>query len=119
MWASIFMFKFIKQLLNILNKIFIQVLIILITIYQKLFSLDQSIILGKLGVKVCLHTPSCSNYAILAIKRFGVIKGCLLSFFRILRCHPYSKNFYDPVPENFPKIFQRLSLIAIVRKLFK
>ena len=113
------MIKFIKQLFSILNKIFAQFLIILILIYQKMFSLDQSIILGRLGIKVCLHTPSCSNYAILAIRKFGFVRGVFLSLSRILKCHPYSKNFYDPVPETFPKIFQKFTSIKIVRKIFK
>ena len=46
----------------------------------------------------CPYTPSCSNYAIEAIERHGVIKGSALGFWRILRCNPFSKGGYDPVP---------------------
>lgn len=46
----------------------------------------------------CPYTPSCSNYAIEAIEKYGVIKGSALGFWRILRCNPFSKGGYDPVP---------------------
>ncbi len=46
----------------------------------------------------CPYTPSCSNYAIEAIEKHGVIKGSALGFLRILRCNPFSKGGYDPVP---------------------
>jgi putative membrane protein insertion efficiency factor len=46
----------------------------------------------------CPYTPSCSNYAIEAIKKHGVIKGSALGLWRILRCNPFSKGGYDPVP---------------------
>lgn len=49
----------------------------------------------------CRFLPTCSNYAIQAIKEHGVIKGSLLAFKRILRCNPKSKFFgLDPVPPN-------------------
>ncbi|MBR2444808.1 MAG: membrane protein insertion efficiency factor YidD [Clostridia bacterium] len=51
--------------------------------------------------KACRFTPTCSEYAIEAIERFGVIRGSLLAGYRILRCNPYSKGGYDPVPEKF------------------
>ena len=71
----------------------------LIRIYQILFSFDHSPVLKHIGYKVCIHQPSCSQYTYEAIDRFGVIKGTRLGFFRILRCNPYSKGGYDPVPE--------------------
>lgn len=47
----------------------------------------------------CKYTPSCSRYTIDAIDRHGAFKGLLLAFWRILRCNPFSKGGYDPVPE--------------------
>ncbi len=47
----------------------------------------------------CRYTPSCSNYSIEAIIRFGSIKGSYLSIKRILRCAPWGGMGYDPVPE--------------------
>jgi len=46
----------------------------------------------------CRYTPSCSQYAIEAVKKNGPIKGLLLATNRILRCHPWGGHGYDPVP---------------------
>ena len=46
----------------------------------------------------CKFTPTCSEYAITALERFGVIKGGFLSIKRILRCNPFTTYSYDPVP---------------------
>ena len=50
----------------------------------------------------CRFNPTCSTYAIEAINRFGVIKGCWLAGKRILKCHPLNAGGEDPVP-NFKK----------------
>ncbi|MDT8375727.1 MAG: membrane protein insertion efficiency factor YidD [Mariprofundaceae bacterium] len=46
----------------------------------------------------CIYTPTCSEYAIEAIERYGVIRGGWLAFRRLCRCHPFSKGGCDPVP---------------------
>lgn len=46
----------------------------------------------------CKYIPTCSQYAIEAIRKYGCIKGTLLAGWRILRCNPFSKGGYDPVP---------------------
>lgn len=46
----------------------------------------------------CPYFPSCSSYALEAIEKHGVMKGSLLSLWRIIRCNPFSKGGYDPVP---------------------
>jgi putative membrane protein insertion efficiency factor len=51
----------------------------------------------------CRYTPTCSNYAIEAIKRFGSFKGSILSIKRILRCAPWGGMGCDPVPERIEK----------------
>ena len=63
----------------------------LIRLYQKLIS--------PLKPRCCRFTPSCSQYAIEAFKKRGFFVGFGLSVWRILRCNPYSKGGYDPVPE--------------------
>jgi len=51
----------------------------------------------------CIHQPTCSRYALEAVKRFGVIRGLWLAVLRLLRCHPFAKEgwSYDPVPERW------------------
>ena len=49
----------------------------------------------------CRFTPTCSEYAIEAIEKFGVIRGGVLASWRLLRCNPWSKGGYDPVPNRF------------------
>lgn len=46
----------------------------------------------------CIYIPTCSQYAVEALEKHGIIKGGLLSVWRILRCNPFSKGGYDPVP---------------------
>ncbi len=46
----------------------------------------------------CRYTPSCSEYAIGAIQKYGAFKGSWLGLKRILRCHPWGGQGYDPVP---------------------
>lgn len=44
----------------------------------------------------CRYTPSCSEYAIQAIDKYGAAKGAALALHRILRCHPWGGHGYDP-----------------------
>lgn len=46
----------------------------------------------------CIYIPTCSTYAIQAIEKYGVVKGCYLSLKRLIRCNPFAKGGYDPVP---------------------
>ncbi len=68
-----------------------RLVVALIGIYQKLVS-------PGLGVN-CRYQPTCSSYAAEAISRFGVLRGGLLGFRRIARCHPLRPGGHDPVPE--------------------
>ncbi|MBR5105224.1 MAG: membrane protein insertion efficiency factor YidD [Alistipes sp.] len=62
----------------------------LIRFYQKFIS--------PLKPPSCRFTPTCSQYAIEAIRKYGPIKGCWLAAKRIGRCHPWGGSGYDPVP---------------------
>lgn len=46
----------------------------------------------------CKFTPACSEYAIAALKKYGTIKGLYLIVRRLLRCNPWNKGGYDPLP---------------------
>ena len=56
------------------------------------------ITLSKILPPCCRFTPSCSQYAITAISRFGAVKGGFLALRRIVRCTPFHDGGYDPVP---------------------
>lgn len=51
----------------------------------------------------CRYLPTCSQYALEAIERFGALKGGLLALWRVLRCNPFSRGGFDPVPEKKQK----------------
>ena len=55
------------------------------------------------GGPSCKFSPTCSQYAKTAIQRYGAIKGTRLAAWRLMRCSPWSKGGYDPVPDD-PRI---------------
>lgn len=54
--------------------------------------------LSPLKPPCCRFTPTCSEYAYEAYEKYGFLKGTFLSVKRILKCHPFHKGGYDPVP---------------------
>ena len=50
---------------------------------------------------VCRFRPTCSSFAIEAIEKHGALLGSLMAFCRIMRCNPYFRGGYDPVPDRF------------------
>jgi len=51
-----------------------------------------------LSDNVCRFQPHCSEYNYLAVEKYGVLKGLFIGFKRVIRCHPWSKGGFDPVP---------------------
>ncbi|MBR5156114.1 MAG: membrane protein insertion efficiency factor YidD [Clostridia bacterium] len=70
-----------------MNNIFSKALIVLVRFYQRYIS--------PLTPPSCRFYPTCSEYAILAIKKYGAFRGTLKAIWRILRCNPFSKGGID------------------------
>ncbi|MDO5039258.1 membrane protein insertion efficiency factor YidD [Clostridium sp.] len=66
-----------------------KIILILIRFYRRNVS--------PLKNSCCRYTPTCSQYAIDAIQKYGTLKGSFMAIWRILRCNPLSKGGYDPV----------------------
>ena len=69
-----------------------KIFILIIKIYKKTISP----ILSYMGVH-CKYHPTCSEYTMQAIEKYGAIKGLFLGIKRILKCNPFSKGGYDPL----------------------
>lgn len=59
----------------------------------------------------CRFAPTCSAYALGALERHGAVAGGTLAAGRLLRCHPWCRGGFDPVPAQAPKLFSRLGLV--------
>ncbi len=73
-----------------LKKILIFPLIFIVKIYQSIIS--------PLFPPTCRYKPTCSEYAIQSLKKYGLIKGVYLSIKRVVNCHPWGGSGYDPIP---------------------
>ena len=65
-------------------------MIFLVNLYRKYIS-------KALGPNKCRYTPTCSQYAIDAYRKYNFFKATFMTIWRILRCNPFSKGGYDPV----------------------
>jgi hypothetical protein len=74
-----------------------RVIIGLIKIYQKTLSFDHGPLKHIYPHGFCRFSPTCSQYGVEAIDKYGIIKGGLMTSWRILRCNPWNKGGYDPV----------------------
>lgn len=72
-----------------MRKIFKKILIGAVRFYQRAISPYKK--------SCCRFTPTCSEYAIQAIEKYGSLKGMYLAFRRILRCNPFGDSGYDPL----------------------
>ncbi|MCF0183778.1 MAG: membrane protein insertion efficiency factor YidD [Bacteroidaceae bacterium] len=73
-----------------LRQLLIRLLTLPIVFYQRCIS--------PLTPPACRFTPTCSQYALEAIRKHGPLRGLYLAVRRILRCHPWGGSGYDPVP---------------------
>jgi uncharacterized protein len=56
--------------------------------------------ISPMFLPACRYVPTCSEYAMEAIDRYGIVKGSTRAFVRLLRCHPFAKGGVDPVEKN-------------------
>ena len=70
----------------------VEIYLLPLKIYRKYFSALKS-------RPTCRFTPSCSQYACDAVREWGIIIGSALALIRVIRCNPFSKGGYDPVPK--------------------
>jgi uncharacterized protein len=75
-------------------KTFLRILSFPFVLLIKLYQVTLSPLLGP----KCRFTPSCSHYAVEALKKYGIFKGSWLAVKRISKCHPWGGHGYDPVP---------------------
>lgn len=70
----------------------------LISYYQAVWSPDHSPRKAQYPYGYCRYYPTCSEYGHGAVEKYGVIKGGVLTIWRILRCNPWARGGHDPVP---------------------
>ncbi len=81
-----------KCFIRIIINIPVYITTFMIVLYQRLLS-------PFLG-QCCRFSPTCSSYAISALKKHGFVKGCILTCYRIIRCNPFCKGGIDPVTDS-------------------
>lgn len=74
-----------------------KIVIFCIKIYQKTLSPDHGLFKLLYPHGYCRFTPTCSDYGIEAINKYGVLKGGLKAVWRIMRCNPFNKGGHDPL----------------------
>jgi uncharacterized protein len=71
------------------------IIVFVLKLYKKIVSPVFESVFGK----ACRFTPTCSEYTIIALERFGVVKGIGLGVKRFARCQPWGESGYDPLPD--------------------
>jgi putative membrane protein insertion efficiency factor len=69
----------------------------ILKVYQKTISFDHGIFKYLFPYGYCRFKPTCSDYAIQSLEKYGLIKGGLKAIWRVLRCNPWNKGGWDPL----------------------
>ena len=85
------MIDFVKKIVGVISRAAVAALSFPIHLYRKFIS--------PIKPRCCRFTPSCSQYALEALKEWGVFRGSALAVWRILRCNPWGGFGEDPVPK--------------------
>ena len=96
------------------------IFISLIKIYQRTLSFDHGPLSFMYSEGFCRFEPTCSQYSIDAILKFGVVKGTILGFYRVNRCNPWSKGGVDKAQDVTTDYFLKgvLLIVAYILALF-
>jgi putative membrane protein insertion efficiency factor len=81
---------------SFLSSYSVYIIVLFIKFYQKTLSFDHGLMKIFRPYGSCRYCPSCSEYGIDALQKYGLIKGGLKTVWRVLRCNPWSKGGHDP-----------------------
>ena len=80
--------------MSLVQRVVVAPIIGAIVLYQRLVS--------PMRPPTCRYYPSCSQYAVTALRRFGPVRGTWLALKRLVRCHPWTPGGVDHVPQTYP-----------------
>lgn len=69
----------------------------ILKLYQKTLSFDHGVFKFLYPNGFCRFYPTCSDYAVQAVEKYGVVKGGIKAFWRVLRCNPFNSGGFDPL----------------------
>lgn len=75
-----------------IHRFFVALVLLPVIVYRKVLSPMKR-------TPTCRYLPTCSEYALDAVKQRGIFVGIALAFWRVLRCHPFARGGFDPVPQ--------------------
>ena len=82
-------------MLGAVKKGLVNGVVFVVKFYQKIFSFDHGLFSFIKPFGSCRFYPSCSQYSIIALQKYGLLKGVKLSFMRVLRCNPWTEGGVD------------------------
>ncbi len=90
-----------RKILSIIQSLPAKIVALLIKAYQRTLSPDHGLFKAKYPYGFCRHYPTCSEYSLQSIEKFGFLKGGYLSTKRVITCNPFTQPKIDQVPKNF------------------